>query len=78
MSSLGRAIEIAASAHLSQGDKDGEHYILHPIRAMLRMSTREERIVAVLDDVAENSDWTLEALAKEGFSAEVVKALEAR
>lgn len=77
MSSLERAIEIAASAHLGQTDKGGEPYILHPIRVMLRMATLEERIVAVLHDVVEDSHWTLEALAEEGFSPSVLQALEA-
>ncbi len=77
MSSLERAIEIAAKAHLGQTDKGGEPYILHPIRVMLRMATLEERIVAVLHDVVEDSDWTLEALAKEGFSPPILTALEA-
>ncbi len=77
MSSLERAIEIAAKAHLGQTDKGGEPYILHPIRVMLRMATLEERIVAVLHDVVEDSEWTLEALAKEGFALSVLTALEA-
>jgi guanosine-3',5'-bis(diphosphate) 3'-pyrophosphohydrolase len=77
VSSLERAIEIAAKAHLGQTDKGGEPYILHPIRVMLRMATLEERIVAVLHDVVEDSEWTLEALAKEGFALSVLTALEA-
>lgn len=77
MSSLERAIEIAAQAHRGQTDKGGEPYILHPIRVMLRMSTPEERIVAVLHDVVEDSSWTVDALANEGFSPSVLKALEA-
>ena len=77
MSSLERAIEIAAKAHLGQSDKGGEPYILHPIRVMLRMATLEERIVAVLHDVVEDSDWSIEALKSEGFSSVVLEALEA-
>ncbi len=77
MSSLERAIEIAARAHLGQADKGGEPYIMHPIRVMLRMATLEERIVAVLHDVVEDSDWTLETLEAEGFSHSVIQALEA-
>ncbi|MBK7831242.1 MAG: HD domain-containing protein [Gemmatimonadetes bacterium] len=77
MSTLERAIEIAARAHLGQRDKGGEPYILHPIRVMLRMATPTERTVAVLHDVVEDSDWTLEGLAREGFPPEVLEALEA-
>jgi hypothetical protein len=77
LNSLERAVEIAAKAHFGQTDKGGEPYILHPIRVMLRMATLEERIVAVLHDVVEDSDWTIEALAKEGFSFSVLNALAA-
>lgn len=34
MSTLERAIEIAAKAHAGQVDKAGEVYILHPLRVM--------------------------------------------
>ena len=56
MSMLDRAIEIAVQAHSGQLDKGGAPYILHPLRVMLRMATEEERIVAVLHDVVEDSD----------------------
>ena len=77
MSSLERAIEIAVSAHRGQQDKGGAPYILHPLRVMLRMTTLEERIVAVLHDVIEDSQWTLDGLAQEGFSTSTLAALEA-
>lgn len=77
MSTLERAIEIAAKAHCGQRDKGGEPYILHPLSVMFRMSTEQERITAVLHDVVEDSKWTLEALASEGFSPEIIQALDA-
>jgi guanosine-3',5'-bis(diphosphate) 3'-pyrophosphohydrolase len=77
MNTIERAILIAVTAHEGQIDKGGEPYILHPLRVMLRMSTEEERIVAVLHDVVEDSEFTFESLAKEGFSANIISALEA-
>ena len=77
MSTLDRAIEIAVHAHAGQMDKGGEPYILHPLRVMLRMRTDMERIVAVLHDVVEDSAYTFADLRSEGFSVEVLKALEA-
>ncbi|NBF06477.1 HD domain-containing protein [Pseudomonas sp. Fl5BN2] len=77
MSSLERAIAIAAQAHAGQVDKGGAPYILHPLRVMLRLSAPEERIVAVLHDVIEDSPVTLEELRSEGFSDEVLRALAA-
>jgi GTP diphosphokinase / guanosine-3',5'-bis(diphosphate) 3'-diphosphatase len=77
MASLERAIEIAAKAHAGQVDKAGQPYILHPIRVMLRVPDRESRIAAVLHDVVEDSEITFDALRAEGFSEEVLEALEA-
>ena len=77
MSMLDRAIEIAVKAHAGQVDKGGAPYILHPLRVMLRMQTEEERIVAVLHDVVEDSEITLDDLRSEGFAVAVIEALEA-
>ena len=77
MATLDRAIQIAAQAHEGQRDKAGDPYILHPLRMMLRMRQDEERIVAVLHDVVEDSDWTLDDLRREGFSEVVVEAVDA-
>ncbi|MBP1465265.1 bifunctional (p)ppGpp synthetase/guanosine-3',5'-bis(diphosphate) 3'-pyrophosphohydrolase [Candidatus Chloroploca sp. M-50] len=77
MATLERAIELAASAHAGQVDKAGQPYILHPLRVMLRMSTAHERMAAVLHDVVEDTQVTLEQLRSEGFPAEVVSAVAA-
>jgi GTP diphosphokinase / guanosine-3',5'-bis(diphosphate) 3'-diphosphatase len=77
MATLERAIAMAAKAHAGQVDKAGEPYILHPLRVMLRMHSVTERIVAVLHDVVEDSEVTLELLADEGFSQEVLSAVDA-
>lgn len=73
---LERAIAIAAVAHEGQVDKGGSPYILHPLKVMLRVSTLEERIVAVLHDVVEDSGISLDDLRKEGFSETVLAAIE--
>ena len=77
MSTLERAIEIAAAAHAGQIDKAGQPYILHPIRVMLRVHRLEERIAAMLHDVIEDTAVTLEQLQEEGFSEAVLQAVEA-
>jgi (p)ppGpp synthase/HD superfamily hydrolase len=76
MAMLGKAIAIAAQAHQDQYDKAGAPYILHPLRMMLRMSSETEMIAAVLHDVVEDTDWTLEQLRQAGFAEEVVQAVE--
>jgi len=77
MATIEKAIETAAKAHAGQLDKGGEPYILHPLRVMLRMNNNLERMAAVLHDVVEDSDITLEKLSEEGFSAEVIEAVAA-
>jgi (p)ppGpp synthase/HD superfamily hydrolase len=76
MSSLGKAICIAAQAHEGQRDKAGAPYILHPLRVMLKMTTEDEMIVAVLHDVIEDSDLTVKRLRQEGFASEILDVLE--
>ena len=75
MSTLQRAIEIATDAHKGQFDKAGNEYIGHPLRVMEMDQTEEEKIVGVLHDVIEDTDWTFEALEAEGFSQEIITAL---
>lgn len=77
MSTLERAIALAAKAHEGQPDKAGAPYILHPLRVMLRVSTAEERITAVLHDVVEDCGWSLDRLREEGFSESVIQAVDA-
>src|SRR6056300_1456378 len=73
---LERAIEIAAAAHRGQTDKAGQPYILHPLRVMLACGGQAAKIVAVLHDVVEDTDWTLDALRAEGASVDVLAALD--
>jgi (p)ppGpp synthase/HD superfamily hydrolase len=77
VSTLERAIEIAARAHAGIGDKAGEPYILHPLRVMLGLTDGESRIVAVLHDVLEDTKVTREHIMAAGFSHQVLDALDA-
>ena len=76
MATLEKAIEIAARAHREQQDKNGAPYILHPLRIMTRMPTLETMIIAVLHDVVEDSDVTLNDLRMEGFSDAIVAGVD--
>ena len=78
MSTLERAIAIAAEAHAGQVDKGGAPYILHPLRVMMATTDPEQRIVGVLHDVLEDCpEWTPSRLRVAGFSEEIVAALVA-
>ncbi|MDD2514625.1 MAG: HD domain-containing protein [Proteiniphilum sp.] len=75
---LHRAIGIALTAHEGQHDThNGRPYIEHPYRVMNGGHTLQEKIVGMLHDVVEDSEWTLEQLATEGFSHEIVAAVDA-
>ena len=76
MSRLARAIEIATEAHKGQVDKAGNEYIGHPLRVMEMGKTEEEKIVGVLHDVVEDTDWSFERLEAEGFAPEIIAALK--
>ena len=76
MSTLARAIEIATEAHRGQVDKAGNEYIGHPLRVMEMGKTEEEKIVGVLHDVVEDTDWSFERLEAEGFAPEIIAALK--
>ncbi|MCP3772306.1 GTP pyrophosphokinase [Paenibacillus sp. MZ04-78.2] len=76
MPDLTKAILIATAAHQAQLDKGNQPYILHPLRLMLQAPDNDSRIVAVLHDVIEDSDMTMEALRQEGFAEHLLEALD--
>ncbi|MEW5721579.1 MAG: hypothetical protein AB1896_00615 [Thermodesulfobacteriota bacterium] len=76
MSLLEKAIQIAVQAHQGKKDKAGAPYILHPLRVMFQMDSEEEMTVAVLHDVVEDSDYTLDRLREIGFPDQVLEALD--
>ncbi len=73
---LEKAIAIATEAHSGKKDRYSAPYILHPLRVMARVKSNVEKTVAILHDVVEDTDWTLEDLKKEGFPAEILEALD--
>jgi len=76
ISTLTKAITLAALHHDGQTDKGGNPYILHPLRLMLQAVTDEERIVALLHDIVEDTPITLDDLQAEGFSSTIIAAID--
>jgi len=74
---LEQAIALAVEKHRGKRDKGGQPYILHPLRVMLAVDTEEERRVAVLHDVVEDTDVTLEDLRALGYPEREVLAIDA-
>ncbi len=75
MNLLEKAIAVALEAHEGVVDKSGKPYILHPLRVMMQMESEDARITAVLHDVVEDSEATLEDLRAMGFPDNVVRAV---
>jgi len=72
---LERAIEIATAAHKGQTDKNGIPYIEHPLAVMAKVGTLDEKIVAVLHDVLEDTSMTVDDLRAEGATEPQIAAL---
>ena len=73
---LAKAINLAMQAHEGQTDKAGMPYIGHVMRVMQAGRTIDEKIVGVLHDLVEDTDWTFDRLLEEGFPTHIVDALQ--
>ena len=70
-----RAILFAFDAHRGQYDKSGLPYITHPLHVAESMETEDECVVALLHDVLEDTDITIEDLTRIGISDRQIAAL---
>ncbi|HET2855142.1 TPA: GTP pyrophosphokinase [Streptococcus pneumoniae] len=70
------ALAIAKKAHAGQVDKAGVDYIQHPLYVASQVNTEQEKAVALLHDVIEDSDITAADLFASGLSNEVVTAVQ--
>ena len=66
-----RAMNIAYDAHHGQKDVNGVPYIFHPYHIAEQMPDETTTCVALLHDVVEDTDITMEELAKD-FPPEVI------
>ncbi len=69
------AIKVATEAHEGQLDKGGNPYILHPQTVAASLDSTENKIVAYLHDVIEDTSVTLEDLEKLGFTYRIVNSI---
>ena len=70
------ALSIATEAHRGQFDKAGIDYIEHPIFVASQVDSEEEKAVALLHDVIEDSSVTAEELLNAGLPETVVTAVQ--
>ena len=62
-----KALKLSFAAHKDQLDKSGMPYVYHPFHVAEQMETEETVAVALLHDVIEDTDYTLEDLKAMGF-----------
>lgn len=72
---LSLAIKVATEAHEGQLDKGGNPYILHPQAVAASLDNTENKIVAYLHDVIEDTDVTLDKLEELGFTYRIVNSV---
>ena len=70
-----KALKFCFEAHKDQQDKSGLPYVFHPFHLAEQMDTEETVCVALLHDVVEDTDYTLEDLIAMGFPKPVTDAL---
>ena len=73
---LEKAMKIAEEALKSLKNEDGTLYYEHALRVMERMDTENEKIVAVLHDVLEDTSVQLVDLKEAGFTGEILECLD--
>ena len=70
-----KALVISFNAHKNQVDKSGMPYVYHPFHLAEQMKDEFTTCVALLHDVVEDTDITLEDLKGQGFPREVTDAI---
>ena len=71
-----KALKICFDAHKNQVDNSGLPYVFHPFHIAEQMETEDEICTALLHDVVEDSEYTLDDLKNAGFSQTVLDAVE--
>ena len=70
-----KALRICFDAHKDQVDKTGMPYVFHPFHLAESMKDEYTTVLALLHDVVEDTDRTIDDLRAEGFPDEVLEAL---
>lgn len=70
-----KALLLCFEAHKDQRDKSGMPYVFHPFHLAEQMEDEETTVVALLHDVIEDTDMTIDALRDMGFSERVISAI---
>lgn len=69
------ALKLCFEAHKEQIDKSGMPYVFHPFYVAEQMKTEETTIVALLHDLVEDTEYTIDDLIKMGFDKAITDAI---
>ena len=70
-----KALSLCFEAHKNQLDKSGMPYVFHPFHLAEQMETEETVVVALLHDIVEDTDYTIDDLKAMGFPQNVTDAI---
>ena len=71
-----KALKLMYEKHKDQVDKQGIPYVFHPFIVANNMENEDETIVALLHDVLEDTNTTLEDLKNLGFNDNIIEAID--
>lgn len=70
-----KALCLSFNAHKEQVDKSGTPYVYHPFHLAEQMDSKEAVAVALLHDVVEDTNYTIDDIISMGFPKSVTDAL---
>ena len=70
-----KAMKLSFEGHKDQVDKTGMPYVFHPFHLAEQMKDEYTTVVALLHDIVEDTDMTLEGLCDLGFPKEIIDAI---
>lgn len=70
-----KAMKLCFDAHKNQVDKSGMPYVFHPFHLAEQMTDERTTVAALLHDVMEDTEYTLNDLRQMGFPEDVLAAL---
>lgn len=71
------ALKLAFRFHGGQTDKGGTEYVLHPLTVADKLCRIEDKIVAVMHDLIEDTEVSLSYLHALGFKKDIIAAIDA-
>lgn len=71
-----QAMILCYNAHQGQVDKSGIPYVFHPLHLAEQMDDEDSTVAALLHDVVEDTDYSLQDLQDMGFGDAVIDALK--